>query len=102
VGSRRIGAFGISGVPVIDVHELAALFGRAASRDLFDARELLAMASLEFDRGNARGASGFFAGLSLSERWICTSMELGVPGKCLSMLLSRSCILSADPEIQPS
>lgn len=45
--SRRIGAFGVTAVPLLDIHELAAgklaaLFGRAASRDLFDVRELLA------------------------------------------------------------
>ncbi len=53
--SKRIGAFGISGVPLLDVHELAAgklaaLFGRAASRDLFDARELFATGSFAAER----------------------------------------------------
>lgn len=53
--SRRIGAFGVSQVPLLDVHELAAgklaaLFGRAASRDLFDVRELLAAMSYDAPR----------------------------------------------------
>jgi len=53
--SRRVGSFGISGVPVLDIHELAAgklaaLFGRTASRDLFDVRELLAAALFDTER----------------------------------------------------
>lgn len=53
--SQRIGAFGVAEVPMLDLHELAAgklaaLFGRAASRDLFDVRELLAGATLDPER----------------------------------------------------
>lgn len=53
--SRRIGSFGVARVPMLDVHELAAgklaaLFGRAASRDLFDVRELLAGMTLDPER----------------------------------------------------
>jgi len=53
--SRRIGAFGVTKVPTLDVHELAAgklaaLFGRVASRDLFDVRELLAATAFDSDR----------------------------------------------------
>lgn len=53
--SKRIGAFGATRVPVRDVHELAAgklaaLFARAASRDLFDVRELLASTPLDAER----------------------------------------------------
>lgn len=53
--SRRIGAFGVTEVPMLDVHELAAgklaaLFGRAASRDLFDVRELLTATTLDLER----------------------------------------------------
>ena len=53
--SRRLGAFGVTQVPMLDVHELAAgklgaLFGRAASRDLFDARELLAATPLDAEK----------------------------------------------------
>ena len=44
--SRSLGKYAAKKVPVLDLHELAAgklaaLFGRQASRDLFDARELL-------------------------------------------------------------
>jgi predicted nucleotidyltransferase component of viral defense system len=50
--SKRIGPFGAARVPMLDVHELtagklAALFGRAASRDLFDVRELLAATTFD-------------------------------------------------------
>jgi len=53
--SRRIGTFGATQIPMLDVHELAAgklaaLFGRSASRDLFDARELLAATSFDPER----------------------------------------------------
>jgi len=50
--SKRVGGFGVTEVPMLDLHELAAgklaaLFGRTASRDLFDVRELLAATTLE-------------------------------------------------------
>jgi len=50
--SKRIGSFGVTHIPMLDLHELAAgklaaLFGRAASRDLFDVRELLRSATLD-------------------------------------------------------
>lgn len=53
--SKRIGSFGVTQVPMLDVHELAsgklaALFGRAASRDLFDVRELLGTTTLAADK----------------------------------------------------
>lgn len=53
--SRRIGAFGATQIPILDVHELAAgklaaLFARSASRDLFDARELLAATAFDPER----------------------------------------------------
>lgn len=55
--SKRIGSFGVTHVPMLDIHELAAgklgaLFGRAASRDLFDVRELLATTT--FDEAKLR------------------------------------------------
>ena len=48
----QVGAFAATGVPVLDTHELAAgklaaLFGRSASRDLFDVRELLRRGGLD-------------------------------------------------------
>lgn len=53
--SKRIGAFGVTQIPMLDLHELAAgklgaLFGRAASRDLFDVRELLATMPFDAER----------------------------------------------------
>lgn len=49
--SKSLGSFPTVRYPVLDVHELAAgklaaLFGRVASRDLFDVRELLLKAKL--------------------------------------------------------
>ena len=53
--SRQVGSFGISGVPVLDIHELvagklAALFGRTASRDLFDMHGLLTGGTFDTER----------------------------------------------------
>ena len=53
--SRSLGMLESIKVPVLDVHELAAgklaaLFGRDASRDLFDSRELLLRGGLERKR----------------------------------------------------
>jgi predicted nucleotidyltransferase component of viral defense system len=53
--SKRIGSFCVTAVPMLDLHELAAgklaaLFGRAASRDLFDVRELLGSADLDTEK----------------------------------------------------
>lgn len=50
--SHTVGRFSASAVPVLDLHELAAgklaaLFGRNASRDLFDVRELLCLDGLD-------------------------------------------------------
>jgi hypothetical protein len=50
--SKRIGGFGVIELPMLDLHELAAgklaaLFGRAASRDLFDVHELLSASILD-------------------------------------------------------
>ena len=50
--SGQVGAFAATGIPVLDAHELAAgklaaLFGRRASRDLFDVRELLRRGGLD-------------------------------------------------------
>ena len=53
--SKRVGSFGATAVPMLDSHELAAgklaaLFDRAASRDLFDVRELLGTANLDTEK----------------------------------------------------
>jgi predicted nucleotidyltransferase component of viral defense system len=65
--SKRIGAFGVTQVPLLDVHELAAgklaaLFGRAASRDLFDVRELLA--ATPFDAEQLRFGFVVYGGIN--------------------------------------
>jgi predicted nucleotidyltransferase component of viral defense system len=65
--SRRVGTFGVTQVPMLDVHELAAgklgaLFGRAASRDLFDVRELLA--SRPFDAEQLRLGFVVYGGIN--------------------------------------
>ncbi len=53
--SKTFAGVGAQGVQVLDVHELvagklAALFGRSASRDVFDARTLLARDDLDRER----------------------------------------------------
>ena len=53
--SKRIGSFGVSNVPLLDLHELAAgklaaLFGRMAGRDMFDVRELFRSESLNSEK----------------------------------------------------
>ncbi len=53
--SVDVGTYSASGIPVLDLHELAAgklaaLFARQASRDLFDAHGLLTTAELAPDR----------------------------------------------------
>jgi hypothetical protein len=53
--SKRVGSFGTTQIPLLDVHELAAgklaaLFGRSASRDLFDVRGLLQRVDLDRDK----------------------------------------------------
>jgi len=65
--SKRIGAFGVTQVPMLDVHELAAgklaaLFGRAASRDLFDVRELLV--ATPFDAARLRFGFVVYGGIN--------------------------------------
>ena len=53
--SVDVGTYSASGIPVLDLHELAAgklaaLFARQASRDLFDAHRLLTTATFDHDR----------------------------------------------------
>jgi predicted nucleotidyltransferase component of viral defense system len=75
--SRPIGSFGINGVPVLDIHELvsgkfAALFGRTASRDLFDVRGLLAAG--EFDAARLRLGFVVYGGISRRD-WRTVSID---------------------------
>lgn len=53
--SKQVGSFGVTAVPMLDLHELAAgklaaLFARVASRDLFDVRELLGSVNLDTEK----------------------------------------------------
>lgn len=55
LASRPVGSFSVADVPVLDVHELsggklAALLSRHASRDLFDAHQLLTTQALDPER----------------------------------------------------
>lgn len=55
VDSRRVGSKVSTNIPVLDFHDLAsgklaALFSRNASRDLFDAREMLRRDDLDWDK----------------------------------------------------
>jgi len=75
--SKRIGAFGVSGVPMLDLHELAAgklaaLFGRSASRDLFDVRELLT--TTNFDPECLRFGFVVYGGISRRD-WHTVSLD---------------------------
>lgn len=57
--SRRVGSFQASGIPLLDIHELAAgkfaaLLARTASRDLYDAHQLFT--KRQFDHARLRVA----------------------------------------------
>lgn len=65
--SRPVGLFSAQDVPVLDTHELAAgklaaLFGRDASRDLFDVREILRCGGL--DRSRLRTGFVVYGGIN--------------------------------------
>ncbi len=65
--SRRIGSFGVTEVPLLDLHELAAgkvvaLLARSAPRDLYDVRELLQQPGL--DRTRLRIAAVVYGGMN--------------------------------------
>jgi len=77
VDSRPIGSFIATKVPVLDLHELAggklaALFARNASRDLFDARNLLRQA--ELDRARLRLAFVVYGGANRKD-WRRITLE---------------------------
>lgn len=75
--SRRIGTYQATQVPMMDLHELAggklaALLSRAASRDLFDACELLRRQDL--DRTKLRLAFVVYGGASRTD-WRTVSLD---------------------------
>jgi len=76
-GSRPVGSFAATDVPVLDEHELAAgklaaLFGRNASRDLFDVRELLRRGRL--DRARLRLGFVVYGGINRRD-WRDVSLD---------------------------
>ena len=55
IDSHPVGTWQARGIPVLDLHELAAgklaaLFSRGQARDLFDSHQILEMANLDYDR----------------------------------------------------
>jgi hypothetical protein len=75
--SKKIGPFGVTQVPMLDPHELAAgklaaLFGRMASRDLYDVRGLLR--SVPLDRGKLRLGFLVYGGVSRRD-WRTVSLD---------------------------
>jgi len=75
--SKPVGSFRVTQVPMLDLHELAAgklaaLFGRTASRDLFDVRELLSSAAL--DARKLRLGFIVYGGISRRD-WRTVSLE---------------------------
>jgi len=75
--SRSLGSLAVAEFPVLDVHELAAgklaaFFGRSASRDMFDVRELLRRGGLD----RARLRTGFVVYGALNRRdWREVSLD---------------------------
>ena len=75
--SRPVGAFQATDIPVLDIHELAAgklaaLLSRTASRDLFDASQLLRGGGLDADK--LRLAFVVFGGTSRKD-WRTVSVD---------------------------
>jgi predicted nucleotidyltransferase component of viral defense system len=76
--SHTVGRLSASAVPVLDLHELAAgklaaLFGRNASRDLFDVRELLRLGGL--DHGRLRTGFVVYGGCNRLD-WRTLSLDM--------------------------
>ncbi len=77
IDSKRIGSFGATQIPVLDIHELAAgklaaLFARAASRDVFDVHELLGATSV--DRTKLRLGFVVYGGINRRD-WRTVSLD---------------------------
>ena len=70
--SRQVGSHKVEGVPVLDLHELAAgklaaLLSRRASRDLFDTHQLLT--KRKFDLGRLRTAFVLYGAMDNTRDW---------------------------------
>lgn len=77
VDSHRLGDFQSKGIPVLDIHELAAgklaaLLARGQARDLFDCHRILSMDDLEQDR--LRIAFVTYGGMNRKD-WRAVSIE---------------------------
>ncbi len=77
IDSKRIGSFRATQIPVLDIHELAAgklaaLFARAASRDVFDVHELLGTTSV--DRTKLRLGFVVYGGINRRD-WRTVSLD---------------------------
>jgi len=75
--SRPVGSYSAQGVPVLEVHELAAgklaaLFARTSGRDLFDAHRLLT--EVELDRHRLRLAFVLYGAMNRVD-WRTVSLE---------------------------
>lgn len=77
VDSRAVGTFVAKGIPVVDIHELAAgklaaLLSRTASRDLFDTSQLLHVGGL--DAAKLRLAFVIYGGINRKD-WRALSVD---------------------------
>ncbi len=77
--SKPVGSYAASGIPVLDVHELAAgklaaLFARTSGRDLFDVHQLLLLPGIDFDRPLLRLAFVVYGGMNRVD-WRTVSVD---------------------------
>lgn len=75
--SRSIGTFQASGIPLLDIHELAAgkfaaLLARNASRDLYDAHQLFT--NCQFERDRLRAAFVIYGAINRRD-WRTVSLD---------------------------
>ncbi len=102
--SRSIGTFQASGIPLLDIHELAAgklaaLLARSAGRDLFDAHQLFTRCRFERDR--LRAAFVIYGAINRRD-WRTVSLDdvKVTPAEVRSQLipvLRREALGDADP-----
>jgi len=89
--SRSIGSFQASGIPLLDIHELAAgkfaaLLARSAVRDLFDAHQLFT--ACHFDRGRLRVAFVVYGAINRRDwRAVSTDDVAATPAEVRSQLI---------------
>ena len=76
--SKIIGSYQASRIPILDIHELAAgklaaLLSRRASRDLFDAHQILTRC--EFDEARLRTAFVLYGAMDTARDWRTVSVD---------------------------